>query len=111
MLGKETIDIMTASDTKGTSPSYAMNYQKLGRELMTKDELAAMDGGRCICQIRGVRPFFSAKYDITAHPRYKYLADSDEKNTLNVKAFVRAQREGMTTIRPEDMVEYFEVAG
>ena len=75
MLGKETIDLYNTSDTRGTNRSYGLNYQKTGKELMTKDELAVMDGGKCIMQLRGVRPFFSNKYDITKHKRYKYLSD------------------------------------
>ncbi|MBO5621473.1 MAG: TraM recognition domain-containing protein, partial [Butyrivibrio sp.] len=82
MLGKETIDLYNTSDTRGNSPSYGTNYQKTGKDLMTRDELAVMDGGKCILQLRGVRPFFSDKYDITKHKRYKELSDSalDDEN-------------------------------
>jgi type IV secretion system protein VirD4 len=111
MLGKETIDLMTATDTRGQSPSYSTNFQKAGRELMSKDEIASMDGGMCIFQLRGVRPFFSKKYDITKHLRYKHLADADEKNALGVKAYVRYARRGLghSICGKEDIVEYYLV--
>jgi type IV secretion system protein VirD4 len=82
-LGKETIDMFNTSDTRGSQRSYGLNYQKLGKELMSMDELAVMDGGKCILQLRGVRPFLSEKYDITKHPNYKYLSDFDKRNTFN----------------------------
>lgn len=81
MLGKETIDLYNTSDTRGTSRSYGINYQKTGKDLMSKDELAVMDGGKCILQLRGVRPFFSNKFDITKHKRYRELSDSNPSNT------------------------------
>lgn len=89
MLGKETIDTFNTSDTRGSQRSYGLNYQKLGKELMTPDELAVMDGGKCILQVQGVRPFFSDKYDITKHPQYKYLSDADPKNTFNIERFLK----------------------
>ncbi len=89
MLGKETIDLYNTSETTGNSPSYGTNYQKTGRELMSQDELAVMDGGKCILRIRGVRPFFSKKFDITKHKRYKELSDFDPKNAFDVEAYVK----------------------
>ena len=88
ILGKETIDLYNTSDTRGQSPSYGLNYQKTGKELMSQDEIAVMDGGKCIMQLRGVRPFFSDKYDITKHKRYVELSDYDEKNLFDVEAFL-----------------------
>ena len=79
LLGKETIDIYNTSDTRGNNPSYGMNYQKIGRELFTPDELARLPGDKCILQIKGVKPFFSSKYDITKHKRYKYLSDANPR--------------------------------
>lgn len=87
-LGKETIDMFNTSDTRGSQRSYGLNYQKLGKELMSMDELAVMDGGKCILQLRGVRPFLSEKYDITKHPNYKYLSDFDKRNTFNIEKYL-----------------------
>lgn len=87
-LGKETIDTYNTSNTRGNSPSYGMNYQKLGKELMSVDELAVLDGGKCILQLRGVRPFLSDKYDLTQHPNYKYTSDYDKKNEFNIEQFL-----------------------
>ena len=87
-LGKETIDMYNTSETRSNQKSYGLNYQKLGKELMTQDELSVMDGGKCILQLRGVRPFLSEKYDITAHPRYKYLSDADTKNEFDIERFL-----------------------
>ena len=87
-LGKETIDLYNTSDTRGTSQSYGLNYQKTGKELMGRDELAVMDGNKCILQLRGVRPFLSNKYDITKHKRYKELADADERNMFDVEKYL-----------------------
>ena len=87
-LGKETIDLYNTSDTRGTSQSYGLNYQKTGKELMSRDELAVMDGNKCILQLRGVRPFLSNKYDITKHKRYKELADADPKNAFDVEKYL-----------------------
>lgn len=87
-LGKETIDMYNTSVTKGNQESHGQNYQRLGKELMSIDELSVMDSSKCILQLRGVRPFFSNKYDITKHPNYKYLADYDEKNTFNIEQFI-----------------------
>ena len=87
-LGKETIDSCNNSDTRGNSPSYGTNYQKLGHELMSRDELAVLDGGKCILQLRGVRPFLSDKYDLTQHPNYKLTADYDPKNTFDIEKYL-----------------------
>lgn len=87
-LGKETIDTFNTSDTRGNSPSYGTNYQKLGKELMSRDELAVLDGSKCILQLRGVRPFLSDKYDLTQHPNYKYTADYDKKLTFDIEKYL-----------------------
>ena len=87
-LGKETIDTFNTSDTRGNSPSYGTNFQKLGHELMSQDELAVLDGGKCILQLRGVRPFLSDKYDLTQHPNFKLTADYDERNTFDIGKFL-----------------------
>lgn len=105
MLGKETIDSFSTSDTRGSQRSYGLNYQKLGKELMTPDELAVMDGGKCILQVQGVRPFFSDKFDITRHPQYKYLSDADPKNTFDVAGFLKRRLK----VRPDDMFEVCEL--
>ena len=87
-LGKETIDTFNTSDTRGNSPSYGTNYQKLGKELMSRDELAVMNGNKCILQLRGVRPFLSDKYDLTQHPNFKYTADFDKKYTFDIEKYL-----------------------
>lgn len=87
-LGKETIDTFNTSDTRGNSPSYGTNYQKLGKELMSRDELAVMNGSKCILQLRGVRPFLSDKYDLTQHPNFKYTADFDKKYTFDIEKYL-----------------------
>ena len=88
MLGKETIDAFNTSDMRGNSPSYGTNYSKLGHELLSRDELAVMDGGKCILQLRGVRPFLSDKYDLTQHPNYKLTSDFDEKNRFDIEKYL-----------------------
>ena len=90
-LGKETIDLYNTSDTRGQGRSYGMNYQKTGKELMSRDELAVMDGNKCILQLRGVRPFFSDKFDITRHKRYRELSDYDKRNTFDVESFLKRE--------------------
>ena len=87
-LGKETIDTYNTGESRGRETSHSLNYQKLGKELMSVDELAVLDGGKCILQLRGVRPFLSAKYDITKHPNYKYLSDADPKNTFDIEKYL-----------------------
>ena len=101
ILGKETIDLLNTSETRSNQNSYGMNYQKTGKPLMTEDELSVMDGGKCILQVRGVRPFFSDKYDITKHPNYKDLADVSEKNRYHVEKELRRQY----LPGPDEMVE------
>ena len=88
ILGKETIDLYNTSDTRGTQRSYGMNYQKLGKELMSQDEIAVMDGGKCIMQLRGVRPFLSDKYDICKHKYYQFLSDYDKKNRFDIEKYL-----------------------
>ena len=90
-LGKETIDLYNTSDTRGQGRSYGLNYQKTGKELMSRDELAVMDGTKCILQLRGVRPFLSDKYDITRHKRYRQLSDYDKTNTFDVEGYLRRE--------------------
>ncbi len=100
-LGKETIDLYSTSDTRGNSPSYGTNYQKVGHDLASVDELAVLDGGKCILQLRGVRPFKSDKYDLTQHPNYKLTADADKKNTFSIEAFL----DHRLKIKPGDKYE------
>ena len=97
-LGKETIDSYNNSDTRGNSPSYGTNYQKLGHELLSRDELAVLDGGKCILQLRGVRPFLSDKYDLTQHPNYKLTSDYDPKNTFDIEKYLNRKEK----IQPGD---------
>ena len=104
-LGKETIDSFNNSDTRGNSPSYGTNYQKLGHELMSRDELAVLDGGKCILQLRGVRPFLSDKYDITKHPNYPYTADADPKNAFDIEAFLSTRLK----LKPNEVYDVYEV--
>ena len=91
LLGKETIDTYNTGESRGRETSHSLNYQKLGKSLMSMDELAVMDGGKCILQLRGVRPFLSDKYDITAHPNYRYLSDADPKNAFNIEKYLHRQ--------------------
>ena len=104
-LGKETIDLFNTSDTRGSQRSMGINYQKLGKELMSTDELAVMDGGKCILQVQGVRPFFSDKFDITKHPQYKYLLDSSKKNAFDIAKYLSRR----LTVRPDDVFESCEL--
>ena len=108
VLGKETIDSFNTSENRGRDVSHGLNYQKLGKELMSQDEIAVMDGGKCILQLRGVRPFFSDKYDITKHPKYKYLSDYDKKNTFDIEKFLRRQRRPVI-IKPDTVFDYYEI--
>ena len=105
LLGKETIDLYNTSVTKGTQESHGQNFQKLGKDLMSVDELAVMDGGKCLLQIRGVRPFLSRKYDITKHPRYKYLSDFDKKNTFDIEKFLSTR----FPVRPGGLYRNYEI--
>jgi type IV secretion system protein VirD4 len=104
-LGKETIDMFNTSDTRGSQRSYGLNYQKLGKELMSMDELAVMDGGKCILQLRGVRPFLSEKYDITKHPNYKYLSDFDKRNTFNIEKYLSTKLKP----KPDEVYDVYEI--
>ena len=108
LLGKETIDSMNLSENRGSQTSHGLSYQKLGKELMTQDEIAVMDGGKCILQLRGVRPFFSDKFDITKHPRYRYLADADKKNTFDVERYMKRKPAIVKPDEPFDMYELQE---
>ena len=101
ILGKETIDLYNTSDTRGTSQSYGLNYQKTGKALMSQDEIAVMDGGKCIMQLRGVRPFFSDKFDITKHGRYKELSDYDQKNAFDIEKYVKHLQVMKVTLNTE----------
>ena len=98
MLGKETIDAFNTSDTRGNSPSYGTTFQKMGHELLSRDELAVLDGGKCILQLRGVRPFLSDKYDLTQHPNYKLTSDYDPKNTFDIEKYLNRKEK----INPND---------
>lgn len=104
-LGKETIDMFNTSDTRGSQRSYGLNYQKLGKELMSMDELAVMDGGKCILQLRGVRPFLSEKYDITQHPNYKYLSDFDKRNTFDIEKYLSTKLKP----KPNEVYDVYEI--
>ncbi len=105
LLGKETIDSLSQSENRGAQTSHGLSYQKLGKELMTQDEIAVMDGGKCILQLRGVRPFFSDKYDLTKHPRYKYLSDADKKNVFDVERYMKRRPAIVKPDEPFDMYE------
>ena len=106
ILGKETIDSFNTSETRGRELSHGLNYQKLGKQLMTQDEIAVMDGGKCILQLRGVRPFFSDKFDITKHPKYKYLSDADPKNAFDMEKHLRRRP---AIVKPDEVFDYYEI--
>ena len=105
LLGKETIDMYNTSVTKGTQESHGQNYQQLGKDLMSVDELAVMDGGKCLLQIRGIRPFLSRKYDITKHPNYKYLSDYNPKNAFDIEKFLSTR----LPVRPGELYRNYEI--
>src|SRR5699024_9141493 len=105
VLGKETIDTYNTGESRGRETSHSLNYQKLGKELMSQDELAVMDGGKCILQLRGVRPFRSGKYDITRHPNYPYTADADPKNAVDTEAFLSPRHE----LKRNEVYDVYEV--
>lgn len=105
LLGKETINSLSQSENRDAQTSHGLSYQKLGKELMTQDEIAVMDGGKCILQLRGVRPFFSDKYDLTKHPRYKYLSDADKKNVFDVERYMKRRPAIVKPDEPFDMYE------
>ena len=104
-LGKETIDTFNTGESRGRETSHSLNYQKLGKELASVDELAVLDGGKCILQLRGVRPFLSEKYDITKHPNYKYLSDADRRNTFDIEKFLSTKLK----VKPEETYEVYEI--
>ena len=106
LLGKETIDLYNQSENRGSQVSHGLSYQKLGKELMTQDELAVMDGGKCIFMLRGVRPFLSDKYDLTRHPNYRYTADADPKNVFDMERYMKKQR---TEVKPTDTFDVYEI--
>ena len=106
LLGKETIDLYNQSENRGSQVSHGLSYQKLGKELMTQDELAVMDGGKCIFMLRGVRPFLSDKYDLTRHPNYRYTADADPKNVFDMERYMKKQR---AVIKPTDTFDVYEI--
>ena len=106
LLGKETIDLYNQSENRGSQISHGLSYQKLGKELMSQDELAVMDGGKCIYMLRGVRPFLSEKYDLTKHPNYKYTADADPKNVFDMERYMKKQR---AVVKPTDTFEMYEI--
>ena len=106
VLGKETIDLYNTSETRSNQNSYGLNYQKLGKELMSQDELAVMDGGKCILQLRGVRPFLSDKFDITRHPNYKYLSDYDKKNTFDIEKYLKRRK---PIVSKHEVFDYYKI--
>ena len=105
ILGKETIDIYNTSENRGREKSYSLSYQKLGKELMTQDELAVMDGGKCILQLRGIRPFLSDKYDITQHSNYRYLSDADPHNAFNIEKFLSSKLK----LGPDEVCDVYDI--
>ena len=105
LLGKETIDLSNQSENRGSQVSYGLSYQKLGKELMSQDELAVMDGGKCIYMLRGVRPFLSEKYDLTKHPNYRYTADADPKNLFDMERYMKRHPK----VKPTDAFEVYEI--
>ena len=106
LLGKETIDLYNQSENRGSQVSHGLSYQKLGKELMTQDELAVMDGGKCIFMLRGVRPFLSDKYDLTRHPNYRYTSDADPKNVFDMERYMKKQR---AVVKPTDTFDVYEI--
>ena len=104
-LGKETIDTFNTGESRGREVSHSLNYQKLGKELMSIDELAVLDGGKCILQLRGVRPFLSNKYDITKHPNYKYLSDADPRNAFNIEKYLSTRLKP----KPDEVYEVYHM--
>lgn len=104
-LGKETIDTFNTGESRGREVSHSLNYQKLGKDLATIDELAVLDGGKCILQLRGVRPFMSSKYDITKHPNYRYLSDANLKNNFNIEKYLSTQ----LRMKPDEVYQVYEV--
>jgi len=110
LLGKETIDLLNTSENRGQSQSYGLNYQKTGKELMSLSEIAVMPGGKCILQLQGLYPFYSDKYDITKHPKYKYLSDHDKKNTFDPEKYLSRLRRSTTVFKPDDTFIFVDTA-
>lgn len=106
ILGKETIDLYNTSENRGREKSHGLSYQKLGKELMTQDELAVMDGGKCILQLQGVRPFLSEKYDITQHPNYPYLSDADPRNAFRIEKYLSTKLK----LKPDEVCDVYDIA-
>jgi type IV secretion system protein VirD4 len=104
-LGKETIDTFNTGESRGREISHSLNYQKLGKDLASVDELAVLDGGKCILQLRGVRPFLSDKYDITQHPNYKYLSDYDSRNAFNIEKYLSTKLKP----KPDDVFDTYTI--
>ena len=105
VLGKETIDLYNTSETRSSNNSYGLNYQKTGKELMSQDEIAVMDGAKCILQLRGVRPFLSNKYDITKHPKYRQLSDYDKRNAFDIEEY----RQHKLVVKPDDTFDLYDM--
>jgi len=101
---------MNTSESRGQSSSHGLNYQKLGKALLSPDEIAVMDGGKCILQLRGVRPFLSDKFDITKHTKYKYLSDHDDKNTFDVEKYLANLRKPRPKLKPNEPFIFYEIA-
>ena len=106
MLGKETIDSFNTGESRGKEVSHSLNYTKLGKPLMSMDELAVMSGNKCILQLRGVRPFLSDKYDITRHPNYRYLSDADPKNAFDMEKHLKRRP---AIVKPDEVFDYYEI--
>ena len=104
-LGRETVDLFNETENRGREITHGLNYSKVGKELMSKDEIAVMDGGKCILQVRGVRPFFSDKYDITKHTNYKYLSDYDKKNTFSIEKFLSTR----LRVKPDTVFDLYDM--
>ncbi len=105
ILGKETIDLYNTSETRSNTNSYGLNYQKTGKDLMSQDEIAVMDGGKCILQLRGVRPFLSEKFDITKHPKYKQLSDYDKRNAFDIEKYQSCK----LVVKPNDTFDLHDM--
>ena len=105
LLGKETIDLYNQSENRGSQVSHGLSYQKLGKELMSQDEIAVMDGAKCILQLRGVRPFLSNKYDITKHPKYRQLSDYDKRNAFDIEKY----RQHKLVVKPDDTFDLYDM--
>lgn len=104
ILGKETIDLYNTGESRGKETSHSLNYQKVGKELMSMDEISVMDGNKCILQLRGVRPFLSNKYDLLKHPKYNLTSDADERNSFDIERFISHRLK----VKPTDTVEVYD---